>query len=42
MSKTLSRLYALDLLVKQPGGAGRPNAWRLTPYGERIACALDC
>jgi AcrR family transcriptional regulator len=40
MSKTLSRLYALDLLAKQPGGAGRPNAWRLTPYGEQVAHAL--
>jgi AcrR family transcriptional regulator len=42
MSKTLARLHALDLLVKQPGGAGRPNAWRLTPYGERVAHALEC
>jgi AcrR family transcriptional regulator len=41
MSKTLSRLYALELLVKQPGGAGRPNAWRLTPYGEQVAMALE-
>jgi AcrR family transcriptional regulator len=41
MSKTLSRLYVLELLVKQPGGAGRPNAWRVTRYGEQVAQAID-
>jgi len=41
ISKALSRLHLLDLLFKQPGGSGHPNAWRLTPYGEQVAHALD-
>ena len=41
ISKALSRLHLLDLLAKQPGGAGYPNAWRLTPYGEQVAHALE-
>ncbi len=41
MSKTLARLHALELLIKQAGGAGRPNAWWLTPQGERVAGALE-
>jgi hypothetical protein len=36
MSKTLSRLPALDLLVKQPGCAGRPNAWRSRPTASNL------
>lgn len=40
VSKMLSRLKERDLLVKRPGGAGRPNAWRLTPDGELCAQAL--
>jgi AcrR family transcriptional regulator len=36
-SKLLARLESLGLLTKRAGGAGRPNAWSLTPYGNRIA-----
>lgn len=41
LSAALSRLDQIGLLVKQAGGAGRPNAWWLSPYGEQVACALD-
>ncbi len=41
MSRTLTRLHALELLHKTPGGAGHPNAWRLTPYGQEIARAIE-
>ncbi len=40
MSKLLTRLESLGLLAKRAGGAGRPNAWSLTPYGERVAQRL--
>lgn len=40
MSNALSRLYGLGLLEKKAGGAGRPNAWRPSPYGEKVAQAL--
>jgi len=41
MSNALLRLHGLGLLDKKAGGAGRPNAWRLSPYGEQVASALD-
>jgi AcrR family transcriptional regulator len=41
VSALLSRLERLDLLVKQPGAPGRPNAWQLTRFGQRVAMALD-
>lgn len=41
MSNTLSRLNGLGVLEKKAGGAGRPNAWRLSAYGEQVARALD-
>jgi AcrR family transcriptional regulator len=40
-STALSRLNDAGLLVKRAGGAGRPNAWWLSPYGEQVARALD-
>jgi len=41
ISTTLSRLRQLGLLVKQPGGSGRPNAWWLSPDSELVLQALD-
>lgn len=41
LSTALARLDQMGLLVKQAGGAGRPNAWWLSPYGEQVAQALD-
>jgi AcrR family transcriptional regulator len=41
LSTALSHLDRMGLLVKQAGGAGRPNAWWLSPYGEQVARALD-
>jgi AcrR family transcriptional regulator len=41
MSNALLRLHDLGLLEKRAGGAGRPNAWRLSPYGEEVASAID-
>jgi AcrR family transcriptional regulator len=40
MSVLLSRLEQLLVLTKQTGGAGRPNAWRLSPYGEEVVRSL--
>lgn len=40
VSALLSRLREAGLLEKQPGGAGRPNAWRLSSYGAEAARAL--
>lgn len=37
LSTALARLDRIGLLVKQPGGAGRPNAWWLSSYGEQHA-----
>jgi hypothetical protein len=28
------------MLTKLAGGAGRPNAWTLSPHGEQIARSL--
>ncbi len=41
LSTALSRLDRMGLLVKQAGGAGRPNAWWLSPYGEQVARVLE-
>ena len=40
VSTMLARLNSAGLLVKQCGGAGRPNSWRLSPHGEAVAEAL--
>jgi AcrR family transcriptional regulator len=40
VSELLARLERGGLLRKHAGGAGRPNQWWLTPYGEQIAQAL--
>ncbi|MGA7705724.1 MAG: hypothetical protein WB998_12600 [Solirubrobacteraceae bacterium] len=40
MSNALTRLNRLGVLQKKAGGAGRPNAWRLSPYGEQVLGAL--
>jgi AcrR family transcriptional regulator len=40
ISVLLARLHDSGLLVKECGGAGRPNAWRLSPYGAEVARAL--
>jgi AcrR family transcriptional regulator len=40
VSTLLSRLEALGLLDKRADEPGRPNAWRLTPDGERAAILL--
>ena len=40
MSKLLARLGSYGLLSKTSYGPGRPNAWKLTPYGEEVARAL--
>ena len=39
ISKLLARLERVGLLVNTGGGhaRGEPNAWRLTPRGERVA-----
>lgn len=39
-SALLARLAELQLLTKRAGGAGRPNAWTLSPHGEEIARSL--
>lgn len=36
ISRLLSRLERTGLLAKRAGGAGRPNAWTLTPYGQQV------
>jgi AcrR family transcriptional regulator len=40
ISALLGRLEGDGLLVKHAQGAGRPNAWWLTPHGEAVVCAL--
>lgn len=40
ISRLLRRLQEAGLLIKRPGGAGRPNAWRLSKKGERAARVL--
>jgi phage tail tape-measure protein len=39
-SALLARLEGLGVLVKQAGGAGRPNAWELSPRGKDVVRAL--
>ncbi len=39
-STLLARLEELELLTKRAGGAGRPNAWKLSQQGEEIARSL--
>jgi len=41
ISMLLNRLYRGGLLLKECGGAGRPNAWRLSPYGAEVLAALN-
>ncbi len=41
VSTLLARLASLDLLAKGPQAPGRPNAWRLTPSGARVAAFLE-
>lgn len=39
-STLLSRLEKLEVLEKRAGGAGRPNAWTLSPHGEEVVRSL--
>jgi AcrR family transcriptional regulator len=39
-STLLARLEEIEVLTKRPGGAGRPNAWRLSSHGEQVARSL--
>jgi AcrR family transcriptional regulator len=39
-SMLLARLYDAGLLFKKCGGAGRPNAWSLSPCGVEVTRAL--
>lgn len=39
-STLLARLEGLEVLTKRAGGAGRPNAWTLSPHGEEIVRSL--
>ncbi|MGH2912171.1 MAG: TetR/AcrR family transcriptional regulator [Solirubrobacteraceae bacterium] len=39
-STLLARLERLEVLTKQPGGAGRSNAWTLSPRGEEVVRSL--
>lgn len=41
ISTLLARLAAIGLIEKRSSGPGRPNAWRLTALGERVARALE-
>jgi AcrR family transcriptional regulator len=40
VSRLLGKLAGLGLIVKHSEGAGYPNAWSLTPEGERVARML--
>jgi AcrR family transcriptional regulator len=40
VSMLLDRLHRSDLLLKEGGGAGRPNAWRLSPHGAEVLRVL--
>jgi AcrR family transcriptional regulator len=40
-SKLLMRLAGLDLLAKRSPGPGKPNAWRLTDYGQKVLKAVQ-
>jgi AcrR family transcriptional regulator len=39
-SRLLMRLAGLDLLAKTSPGPGKPNAWRLTDYGQQVLQAV--
>jgi AcrR family transcriptional regulator len=39
-SRLLMRLAGLDLLARTCAGPGKPNAWRVTAYGEQVLQAL--
>jgi AcrR family transcriptional regulator len=39
-STLLARLEEIEVLIKRAGGAGRPNAWRLSRQGEEIVRSL--
>jgi hypothetical protein len=39
-SKLLARLASMNLLAKRSPGPGKPNAWRLTPHGEKVLEAV--
>ncbi len=39
-STMLARLEEIEVLTKRTGGAGRPNAWRLSSHGEEVARSL--
>jgi AcrR family transcriptional regulator len=41
MSKLLARLEGAGIVSKISHGAGRPNAWKLTPYGREIAAHFE-
>ncbi|MGE5280718.1 MAG: TetR family transcriptional regulator [Chloroflexota bacterium] len=41
VSILLGRLLEAGLLEKEEGGAGRPNAWDLSPFGTEVARALE-
>jgi len=41
ISVLLGRLLDADLLEKEEGGAGFPNAWRLSPFGFEVVRALE-
>jgi AcrR family transcriptional regulator len=41
LSVLLGRLHEAGLLEKEAGGAGRPNAWRLSPFGADVERALE-
>jgi AcrR family transcriptional regulator len=41
ISRLLARLAGSGLLDKRAGGPGRPNAWTLTPEGERVAHTIE-
>jgi AcrR family transcriptional regulator len=39
-STLLARLEKLEMLTKDTGGAGRSNAWKLSPHGEEVVRSL--
>jgi len=41
VSRLLARLEGYAILSKASHGVGRPNAWRLTPYGQEIAVHIE-
>jgi AcrR family transcriptional regulator len=41
VSVLLKRLHGEGLLEKEAGGAGRPNAWQLSPFGVEVARTLE-